>query len=83
MTSAKPSTKGRMRSLSQPSVVSRSSIRVTSACACSRWSYSARRAVVATLPVLITGSLLFTFCPRSKDWWEHLDQIWNAYEVAD
>jgi hypothetical protein len=37
----------------------------------------------AILPVLTTGSLLFTFRPKGRKWWEYLDQIWNAYEVAD
>jgi hypothetical protein len=32
----------------------------------------------ATMPILITGSMLFTFRPRGVDWWEYLDQIWNA-----
>jgi hypothetical protein len=34
--------------------------------------------LAATMPVLITGSMLFTFRPRGKEWWEYLDQIWNA-----
>jgi hypothetical protein len=37
----------------------------------------------ALLPVLITASMLFTFRPKERKWWEYLDQIWNAYEVAD
>jgi hypothetical protein len=37
----------------------------------------------ATLPVLITGSMLFTFRPRGKEWWEYLDQIWNANLTAE
>lgn len=37
----------------------------------------------ATLPVLITGSMLFTFKPRGQEWWDYLDQIWHAYETAD
>lgn len=40
-------------------------------------------AAAATFPVLITGSLLFTFRPKGMDWWEYLDQIWRAYEAAD
>jgi hypothetical protein len=36
-----------------------------------------------TLPVLITGSLLFTFRPHGMDWWDYLDQIWRAYEKAE
>jgi hypothetical protein len=35
-----------------------------------------------TLPVLITASMLLTFCPRDKEWWEYLDAIWNAIESA-
>jgi hypothetical protein len=34
--------------------------------------------LAATMPVLITGSMLFTFKPSGKEWWEYLDQIWNA-----
>jgi hypothetical protein len=37
----------------------------------------------ATLPVLITGSMLFTFRPEGQKWWDYLDQIWSAYEVAE
>jgi hypothetical protein len=37
----------------------------------------------ATLPLLITGSLLFTFRPDGQKWWDYLDQIWAAYETAD
>jgi hypothetical protein len=37
----------------------------------------------ATMPVLITGSMLFTFRPRGVDWWEYLDQIWNATLTAE
>jgi hypothetical protein len=37
----------------------------------------------ATLPVLITGSMLFTFRPRGKEWWEYLDQIWDATMTAE
>jgi hypothetical protein len=35
------------------------------------------------LPLLITANLLATFRPREKHWWEYLDQIWDAAEVAD
>jgi hypothetical protein len=37
----------------------------------------------ATMPILITGSMLFTFRPRGVDWWEYLDQIWNATLSAE
>ncbi|MGH3171458.1 MAG: hypothetical protein ACRDN0_37055 [Trebonia sp.] len=37
----------------------------------------------ATMPVLITGSMLFTFRPRGMEWWEYLDQIWNATLTAE
>lgn len=36
-----------------------------------------------TLPVLITGSMVFMFRPKGGKWWEYLDQIWSAYEVAE
>ena len=36
-----------------------------------------------TLPVLITGSILFTFRPKGQHWWDYLDQIWIAYETAE
>jgi len=36
-----------------------------------------------TLPLVITGSLLFTFRPEGQDWWDYLDQIWSAYEKAE
>ena len=36
----------------------------------------------ATLPVLITASMLFTFRPKEQTWWAYLDQIWSAYETA-
>jgi hypothetical protein len=37
----------------------------------------------ATLPVLITSSMLFTFRPEGQKWWDYLDQIWSAYETAE
>lgn len=37
----------------------------------------------ATLPVFITGTLLFAFRPDGKQWWDYLDQIWSAYEKAE
>jgi hypothetical protein len=36
-----------------------------------------------TLPLFITGSLLFTFRPEGQKWWEYLDRIWSAYETAE
>lgn len=38
---------------------------------------------IATVPLFATANLLLTFCPHEKDWWEYLDQIWEATEVAD
>lgn len=35
-----------------------------------------------SLPVLITGSLLFTFRPKGQKWWDYLDTIWTATEAA-
>jgi hypothetical protein len=37
---------------------------------------------VATIPLYVTANLLVTFCPRDKNWWEYLDQIWMAAETA-
>jgi hypothetical protein len=38
---------------------------------------------LATVPLYATANLLLTFCPRDKEWWEYLDQIWDAAQVAD
>jgi hypothetical protein len=38
---------------------------------------------LATVPLYATANLLLTFCPREKEWWEYLDQIWNASAAAD
>jgi hypothetical protein len=38
---------------------------------------------IATVPLFATANLLLTFCPHEKDWWEYLDQIWDAAETAD
>ena len=38
---------------------------------------------VATIPLFATANLLLTFCPRDKEWWEYLDQIWDATETAE
>jgi hypothetical protein len=35
------------------------------------------------VPLYATANLLLTFCPRELDWWEYLDQIWNAYNAAE
>ena len=32
----------------------------------------------ATLPVFITGNLVFAFRPEGEKWWDYLDQIWSA-----
>jgi hypothetical protein len=39
-------------------------------------------ASAATLPLLVTGSMMFTFRPRDQKWWQYLDQILSAYETA-
>ena len=36
----------------------------------------------AAMPVLITASMLFTFCPNDLEWRTYLDQIWSAYDTA-
>ncbi len=36
-----------------------------------------------TIPLYATANLLLTFCPRGKEWWEYLDQIWAAAEAAE
>jgi hypothetical protein len=38
---------------------------------------------IVTIPLYATASLLVTFCPSGKHWWEYLDQIWDATESAD
>ena len=38
---------------------------------------------IATVPLYATANLLLTFCPRDKDWWEYLDQIWDAAETSE
>ena len=37
---------------------------------------------IVTVPLYATANLLLTFCPRDKEWWEYLDQIWDAAESA-
>jgi hypothetical protein len=34
------------------------------------------------VPIYATASMLLTFFPEGKHWFEYLDQIWNAAEVA-
>jgi hypothetical protein len=38
---------------------------------------------LATIPLFATANLLLTFSPGEKHWWEYLDQIWEAAEVAE
>ena len=38
---------------------------------------------IATVPLYATADLLLTFCPPDKDWWEYLDQIWDAAETTE
>ena len=38
---------------------------------------------IATVPLFATANLLLSFCPHEKEWWEYLDQIWDAAETAD
>ncbi|HXL94789.1 MAG TPA: hypothetical protein VN969_38165 [Streptosporangiaceae bacterium] len=37
---------------------------------------------VVNLPILITASMLLTFRPSEQHWWQYLDQIEAAIEVA-
>jgi hypothetical protein len=37
---------------------------------------------VATIPLFATANLLLKFGPRDKEWWEYLDQIWDAASTA-
>jgi hypothetical protein len=38
---------------------------------------------LTTIPLFATANLLLTFCPREKEWWQYLDQIWAAAETAE
>jgi hypothetical protein len=38
---------------------------------------------IAMVPLYATANLLLTFGPQDKDWWEYLDQIWDAADTAD
>lgn len=36
-----------------------------------------------TLPLFATANLVLSFMPEGKEWWEYLDQIWDAAEAAE
>jgi hypothetical protein len=38
---------------------------------------------IFTVPLYATANLLLKFGPEEKEWWEYLDQIWDAAETAD
>ena len=38
---------------------------------------------VGTIPLFATANLLLKFGPEEKEWWEYLDQIWDAADTAD
>jgi hypothetical protein len=38
---------------------------------------------VATIPLFATANLLLKFGPGDKEWWEYLDQIWDAAAAAE
>jgi hypothetical protein len=38
---------------------------------------------LATILLFATANLLLTFCPRDKNWWDHLDRIRSAAETAE
>jgi hypothetical protein len=38
---------------------------------------------VGTIPLYTTANLLLKFGPEDKEWWEYLDQIWDAAETAE
>lgn len=44
--------------------------------------FSAREEMVI-MPILMTASLMLTYCPREKGIWEYLDEIEAALEAAD
>jgi hypothetical protein len=39
--------------------------------------------VAFILPLIVTGSMLFTYRPKGMKWWDYLDLIWMSYEKAD
>ena len=38
---------------------------------------------LGSVPLYATANLLLTFCPDDKEWWEYLDQIWDAVGTAE
>ena len=38
---------------------------------------------IVTVPLYATANLLLKFGPEEKEWWEYLDQIWEAAETAE
>jgi hypothetical protein len=38
---------------------------------------------IGTIPLFATANLLLKFGPEEKEWWEYLDQIWDAAEAAE
>jgi len=38
---------------------------------------------VGTIPLFATANLMLKFGPEDREWWEYLDQIWDAAQVAD
>jgi hypothetical protein len=38
---------------------------------------------IGTIPLFTTAMLLLKFGPEGKEWWEYLDQIWDAAEAAE
>jgi hypothetical protein len=38
---------------------------------------------IVPIPLYATANLLLKFRPQDKEWWEYLDQIWDAAETAE
>ena len=38
---------------------------------------------IGTIPLFATANLLSKFSPEEKEWWEYLDQIWDAADAAE
>jgi hypothetical protein len=38
---------------------------------------------IGTIPLFATANLLSKFSPEDKEWWEYLDQIWDAADAAE
>jgi hypothetical protein len=38
---------------------------------------------IAPVPLFATANLLLKFGPENTEWWEYLDQIWDAAETAE